>query len=223
MKAVIIFLSCIVISIAEQSIYPIEYTFNDNGFFIQSIKKPSKQDNMPIILQNTMDEYLIVEDRLIELPICNIIRTINDLNEYKKNNFTPCTKLFSLIYSKEVMSINLEKFNIVVYQNSDASVHTAAIFKQNAFIGIMHTNINLIDFSIILKTLKDNVNKLKLQDFIDNAKIHIDKREINLALKNLISALIINSTNIEAKLLLSKVFSLQETMLVHNKNTLSEL
>lgn len=222
MKTVIIFLALFSTSIAEQSIYSIHYTFDDSEFFIQDIKKPYKEPGISIILKNNRDQYLIIEEDFIENTVCPNIKAMLVFNEYKNKNSDVCNKLFNLIYTKKVFDIVLEKFNVKVYANNDRSVFTAIIFKENVFIGIMHTNISLEQFLIILRTLKNSTKILSSKEYISKAKLHIEKVEINLALKNLISALLIEPGNIEIKKLLQKIYSLQESILLQKKTSISD-
>lgn len=200
-KYIFILLLSTVFIFAKNNTYPLQFTFDDNGFIAYSVSVTKLGDeniSKEIILIDNEDNYLIISNIFFKAStsICKPINNLNDLNYYEniKHQKSGCSKMFSLCGAKEKI-INIDGFRIIVYKSKLES--TAFIFRDNNFIALLATDTSTKKFNKILYSIHYNHwhTKYSADYYADKARDLIDKGKVNSATRYLFSATIIDEKN----------------------------
>jgi hypothetical protein len=145
---------------AEQSIYPLPFTFDEKSLFpIDMTISKYETENVykGILLRNSEDNYLTISDSFFAFPpsVCKPIQSIEDLKYYqaRKQQINMCQNLFNKLKTKP-KKLNINDFQTFIYFENSHS--TAFIFYKNNFSALISSDMKSSEFMRILESIQRN-------------------------------------------------------------------
>ncbi|MDR0408041.1 MAG: hypothetical protein LBH45_03900 [Campylobacteraceae bacterium] len=221
MKKLILLLSLALSSLLSQSIYPLKFSFDDSGFYVEDIMfkswrfENSTTQDLGIFLTDANDNVLILGNHTF-LSICKNIKTLEELynykNIYKDELSSKChymADIFTdnntktIVYENMIMLVSEDYINNNYYHDTQYSV---LIFENKNYLGkiglILHSKDKLYE---ILRSIKPNKNIKSIDEYIDIAKESMNKSLTNTAFKNIASAMLLDTNHEDIKPLLQQI------------------
>jgi hypothetical protein len=111
-------------------------------------------------------------------------------------------------YSKD-KDITVDSLRILLFQDNVTNMTMAMIFDKNKFVSIIFDILSNNEqlFTTFLKTIKTNTNIKSIDEYLINGNKNIELGKEHLAVKNLISAMILNSNHKGIKPLYQKIYN----------------
>jgi hypothetical protein len=206
----------------QQNSYPLEFTFDDEGYFVRSVLTETYR-GPSFTLVDAKDNVLNI------LPSFKIHDKCNKVDMHALFTSTgikdpQCTKFFHMFHSKVIKELYVNGYEIIVYENNNSKFNQNAIIGENgnpiSEIGYISSNGDFTRFYSLLEGLKVNKKRGEVNFYIDSAKKSISKFQVNTALKNLVSAQMLDINNKEINNLIKKAFTLEQDMININLNSL---
>ncbi|WP_428739426.1 hypothetical protein [Sulfurimonas sp.] len=207
-------------AIAQESIFPLKYSLNDKGLFLQTPAlynlRMKKISSVSLSLKDSDDRFVVLKNDLLSHPLCNNIFT---LEEIKSKNFDAgkgnCQNVYQNTYNHLIEEMQINDFFIMIFQSKNAKVYNCAIFQNKKFIGSIETDFKLENLKKFLHSIQNPKIK-KFDTYIANANSYLEQAKWNSALKNYISAFILDPENKKIEEL-KKKFQLYQASLSKQK------
>jgi hypothetical protein len=216
MKKLLTFLFFGLSSLLGQSIYPLSFTFDDSNLYISSMDY--RQDKINAIELSSIGGNAILVG--FEYPIgkdCPKIKTIDQFFDYQvpKDKLNECgiyQKTLKATYLKG-QDIIIDKWRILLFGNANVTI--AMIFNENNFAGLIF-DMPFNDkqfFSNIVKSIKTNKNIKKIDEYLKEGNENIEIGLENIAMKNLISAILLDQKHKGVKALYQRIYNYKKLAL----------
>ncbi|MDR3177970.1 MAG: hypothetical protein LBT96_03195 [Campylobacteraceae bacterium] len=236
MRKILLILFSMPYLLFSQSIYPLPFTFDDSGFYVEDIVFKNIKDfntyELGIFLTNADDDVITLGKHTF-LSVCQNIKTLEELYNYKniyKDEFSSkCyymadkftdNSIETVIYGSIIMLIDKNYINNEYYHNTQYSV---LIFENKNYLGKIGLTVHTKDkLYKILRSIKPNKNIKNIDEYIQDAKDSITNNYLlNMAFKNIVSAMLLDANRKDVKVLLQKIYD--EKSLSFTKNSIKEL
>jgi len=204
----IIYICIIVINLySKESTYPYPVIFEENGLIInglQLFKSEKNQHSLVVSFLNNNDKYLRVHNNIVDTDSCKIIHEGHII----KNTLDPfCKELIQYFFHTKIKEIESNNLKIIIYGESNE--YRAIIFKDDTYLISFSSNIDLINFIIFLKSIKEqDKQKQKIDYYLDRVHFYLKSAKINHAFQCLVSAYIVNDKDVRLNNVYNKLYDL---------------
>jgi hypothetical protein len=244
MKKILTFLIFGLSSLFAQSIYPLPFTFDDSDLFVADISihnfnttNGSKIQMLGVVLIDANNNIFSFNRKLQSFLDCPEAKTLNELRNYKtifKNEPTYCYSHINNTYKlKEAKEITLKNGIKILTDDLINDIGTYSSYDAGAIIVYKDEILGSIDyisphrnkakFQSLLQTIKLNDKTKSIDEYIKSGKEYINRGMVNLALKNAASALLVDASNKDVKLLLQEIYKWQKDFIKVSENDLKNL
>jgi hypothetical protein len=224
-----------------QSAYSIPFTFDDDGLFIRTIDiynsdkaKTGEGQIIGIALIDSNENIYYFSDKYPNAPGCTNVKTLDEFYLHSKSKdgaILPCSTLF---FNKQNMQeINLKNGIKILTEDSINDVGKYSSYDVMAIItykdkilgtmGYISPHHDKTKFQSLLQTIKLNNNIKSINEYINYSKETISRGMVNIALKNVASALLLNPSHKDIKPLLQEIYKWQKDFIKHNEQSLENL
>jgi hypothetical protein len=207
--------------------------------FDSSFPNSSKIQTLSVVLADADGNMIIFSNEIDSFPNCTKVQTLDELYNYSdtfKDEALYCYNFMSYRFKVDDFQNITLKNDIKILINDgikDDKYTYYATYEAEAIVTYNGKILGIISyisphqkkdkFLALLQTVKLKQNVKSIEEYIKLANEYIRKKITNLALKNAVSALLLDKTNKEAKSLLQKIFTYQKEIIEVNEGDLKRL